>query len=252
MTLRKTVRMCATVLLLAVALQLPVRAQEPEQAQACAVYVRPEGGADSVGRMADGTRLTILGQTGTYYQVDCLGMEGYIAKAQVKYEDGEYYVNCKPGDPDNRTLNRQPLGDALRARAALLETAGSKLGCSYVYGGMGPNGFDCSGFVSWVYRQHGIGLQRTADMQMGDGMVISVEGIQLGDLVFFRDPGSPWLATHVGIYAGDGQFIHADSGGVRYTSMDDPYYAQRFVCARRILDAQPLPLTGRGLILRAE
>ena len=73
-------------------------------------------------------------------------------------------------------------------------------------------------------------------MQMQNGLIVSLEGIQVGDLVFFRDPGSPWLATHVGIYVGDNQFVHADSGGVRYTSMDNNYYGSRLVCARRVIN----------------
>jgi len=227
--------------LMAVSLLQPVSAAptqlgEPEMCNACVIRNSPSAFSDSIGQLEDGTVLNILGQSGDYYLVDCYDMDGYIHQGQVKYENDLYYVNCKPMSADTLTMEYQPLSDAISQRSALLQLAQSKLGCPYVYGAMGPNGFDCSGFVSYVCKKNGISLERTADMQMQNGLIVSLEGIQLGDLVFFRDPGSPWLATHVGIYVGDNQFIHADSGGVRYTSMDNGYYASRLVCARRVIN----------------
>lgn len=113
------------------------------------------------------------------------------------------------------------------------------LGVPYVYGASGPNSFDCSGFTSYIYRQFGYSINRTASYQFRcDGVSVSKDELQPGDLVFFRDPGSSKAATHVGIYIGSGQFIHAAStstGRVVVSSLSSSYFASRYVGAKRIL-----------------
>jgi peptidoglycan DL-endopeptidase CwlO len=105
----------------------------------------------------------------------------------------------------------------------------------YVWGGSAPNGFDCSGFTYYLYAKQGIFLPRPADEQFGVGQWIEKHDLQAGDLVFFEtyDVG----ASHVGIYMGGGQFIHASSGAgaVTVTPLNKPYYAARYLGARRVL-----------------
>lgn len=115
----------------------------------------------------------------------------------------------------------------------------SQLGKPYVYGGNGPNYFDCSGLAAYVYRQIGISLPRTASDQQRTGTSVNrtLEDLQFGDLVFFKNPGQSG-ASHVGIYVGNGQMIHAPQTGdvVKYTNIFTGYYKNRFFSAKRYVN----------------
>jgi cell wall-associated NlpC family hydrolase len=105
------------------------------------------------------------------------------------------------------------------------------LGVPYVWGGSSPGGFDCSGFVMYVYAQVGVSLPHNAAAQFGSGVAISRDQLAPGDLVFFDGLG------HVGLYIGGGQFVHAPHTGdvVKVSSLSDSWYAATYVGARRIL-----------------
>ncbi|MFF4486736.1 NlpC/P60 family protein [Streptomyces sp. NPDC001544] len=116
---------------------------------------------------------------------------------------------------------RVNLGDTPPASgraAAAFAAAKSKLGTPYVYGASGPSSFDCSGLTSWAYAQAGVSIPRTSEAQATTGTRISsASDLQVGDLVFFFND-----LHHVGLYAGNGQILHAPRTGtvVRYESMD--------------------------------
>ncbi|AEE15133.1 NLP/P60 protein [Thermodesulfobium narugense DSM 14796] len=116
----------------------------------------------------------------------------------------------------------------------IIRTAIRFMGISYRWGGELPStGFDCSGFVQYVFRLNGIYLPRTADLQYDAGRPISISELRPGDLVFFTTylPG----ASHDGIYIGNGKFIAANtSTGVSICSLDDPYWKSRYYGAVRI------------------
>jgi peptidoglycan DL-endopeptidase CwlO len=103
------------------------------------------------------------------------------------------------------------------------------LGTPYVYGGASPSGFDCSGFVMYVFNQIGVSLPHNAAAQYGYGMPVSRDQLQAGDLVFFNGLG------HVGIYIGGGQFIHSPHTGdvVKISSLTG-WYSSTYVGARRL------------------
>jgi len=107
------------------------------------------------------------------------------------------------------------------------------IGTRYVWAGSSPGGFDCSGFTRYVYKQMGVSLPRTASDQFNTGMRVKAPGV--GDLVFFTTYESG--ASHVGIYIGDNQFIHASSGAGKVTinSISDAYYHSRYLGARRVV-----------------
>ena len=119
----------------------------------------------------------------------------------------------------------------------LLEDAKYFKGGRYVWGGTTPEGFDCSGYVQYLYRKHNVNLPRTAWAQSKKGAVVEIDELQKGDLLFFltdKKRGIP--VTHVGIYMGDGNFIHAASKkkGIIISPLTYGSYAKTFVSARRV------------------
>lgn len=118
-----------------------------------------------------------------------------------------------------------------KLRESIISTAKNYLGVKYNFGGTATSGFDCSGFVGYVFRQNGIILPRTTRAQFSKGEKISLESAQPGDLVFFNI--SPGRVTHVGIYLGELKFIHAPSSGkeISISSMDISYWKERFAGA---------------------
>ena len=109
------------------------------------------------------------------------------------------------------------------------------LGVTYRYGGTNGAGLDCSGFVQIVYAELGLKLPRTSALQFQAGIAIERENLQEGDLVFFDTLGRG--VSHVGIYLGDNQFIHAASnpGKVTISSLTEKYWQPKYVGARRVM-----------------
>ncbi|MGN7765663.1 C40 family peptidase [Paenibacillus sp. 22594] len=108
------------------------------------------------------------------------------------------------------------------------------IGTKYVSGGISTNGFDCSGFTMYVFDKMGINLPHQSGSQYQMGTAVSRDNIRPGDLVFFNTSGKG--VSHVGIYVGEGKFAHASSKrGVTISSLNDSYYVNRYVGAKRIM-----------------
>jgi len=130
-------------------------------------------------------------------------------------------VRKHPADPD--------------LRGPIAELALSMVGVQYRYGGAHPGeGFDCSGLVYYTYSSNGHAVPRTSRQQFAAARTIPLAEAAQGDLVFFSDQEK---LSHVGIYLGDGRFVHAPSSGgsVRVASIDAPYYRRHFVAVGRLL-----------------
>ena len=126
----------------------------------------------------------------------------------------------------------------------MLRTATDLLGTPYRNGGSTVSGFDCSGFVQYVFAQHGTPLPREVRTQYQHGQTVDLDEVKPGDLVFFETVSRG--ASHVGIALGNGRFVHAPSsrGVVRVEPYTASYWARRFVGARRIDEEDPAPSHG--------
>ncbi|MDA0567005.1 C40 family peptidase [Streptomonospora sp. S1-112] len=130
--------------------------------------------------------------------------------------------------PAARAEERLPQAGSVAEQA--VEHAKSQVGKPYSYGAEGPGSYDCSGLVQWAYKKAGKNLSRTTYTQFKEGSSVARSELRAGDLVFFY-PGP----THVGIYIGDGQMVHASSSKdrVMIVGLSD-YYDDHFTGARRV------------------
>ena len=152
-----------------------------------------------------------------------------------------------PIDPPVRTSSRPPstprapppdqplmLGD----RDRIVMTAFAQVGKPYLYGGNGPDAFDCSGLVRYAYSAGGASTPRTTATLFTSGRDIAFDDAQPGDLLFYRLDPARSAPSHVVVYLGDGEGIHAPSSGkpIRAVNLTIPYFSQRYVGARRLLE----------------
>ncbi len=190
----------------------------------------------SLGKLKKYTVVTIIAEENDWYKVSYNGQEGYISKQYV-------VIGAVPEDASSRSTdeprqdNVQPVEET--ANSSIVETAQLYLNSKYVSGGKSPStGFDCSGFTYYVYKLHGKSIPASSKTQYSSGNKIDKSAIQPGDLVFFSDNGSTSGINHVGIYIGNGKFIHAANPkrGVVINSLNggDNYgYDKKFVGAAR-------------------
>ncbi|MBA3269287.1 MAG: C40 family peptidase [Acidobacteria bacterium] len=140
-----------------------------------------------------------------------------------------------PSDPPPLSVPRPRTGALATADGySISSTALSLRGAPYRHGGVDPAGFDCSGFVKYVFERHGVTMPRDTRKQFSVGHEVAPTLLEPGDLVFFTTvaPG----ASHVGIAIGGDQFVHAPSttGVVRVETLSAQYWSSRFIGAKRI------------------
>ena len=140
-----------------------------------------------------------------------------------------------PQQPEQEEPSAPSVPDvpASELAASIIAMGKKYIGVPYKWAGTTPKGFDCSGFTQYVYKQMGYTLKRTAAQQLTNGT--SVSNLKPGDLVFFQNTYRAGI-SHVGIYIGNGQFIHASSSkGVTISNLSSSYYTSHYYGARRIL-----------------
>ena len=170
-----------------------------------------------------GTFVTVDSAEGSWYKITYNGVTGYMSSD---------YVSVRKGvEVDRSGLAVDRYGTT---GETIVNYAAQFLGTPYVYGGSSPSGFDCSGFVYYVLRCNGINVSRTQVPMYSEGTPVSKANLQPGDLVFFQNTYKAGL-SHVGIYVGDGQFIHAPSSGrvVSYADLNSDYYTAHYYGAAR-------------------
>lgn len=210
------------------------------------VNVRQEANTSStiVTTVALNTEVQVYSEANGWSKVKVNNVEGYISSSllsNTKQETSRGQSTSRRTSSTKTTTNTTSQATTQTTNvpasgngSSIVATAKKYLGYKYTYGGSSPStGFDCSGFTSYVFRQHGKSLNRTAAGQYSNGVAVSRANLQPGDLVMFGKSG----INHVAIYIGGGQIIHASTPatGVRIDSLSTGYYNNNYVGARRIL-----------------
>ncbi len=230
---------------------------------ASVVNVREEASTDAniVGGLEEFDIVTIVGEEGDFYKIESNKFDGYVAKrlvslgtvssrslvsrglAQPQEQEEQQEQNEEVQEPEVEETYIQGETTSNASYNAsegenIVEFAKQYLGYDYVAAGKSPSsGFDCSGFTYYVYGQFGYNLGGSSGSQAGAGEEVPESKMEPGDLLIFNDSSNSRVG-HVGIYIGDGEFIHAanPSRGVVIDDVDSSYYSQRFVSARRLAE----------------
>lgn len=207
------------------------------------INVRKEANKSSeiVANLSLNTSVEVISEQDGWAKVKFNGKEGYIASsllANKKQETSRSQTKPRTKNETKKTETKKQETKSVPASgkgSTVVETAKKYVGSKYVYGGSSPAGFDCSGFTSYVFKLHGVNLNRTAAGQYSNGVAVSKSQLQPGDLVMFGSSAKG--INHVGLYIGGGQMVHASTPktGVRIDSINGSYYAKRYVGARRVI-----------------
>ena len=221
----------------------------------------PSTDTEEIHSLSKNSKVQIIGQQGKWYKIDIKGKIGYVSAkyisdtklpettsrsgSTIKNEEIKEVETTEPKNEETQkveekteeTNEEQQTATSGTTGTAVVEYAKKYLGYKYVSGGASPSkGFDCSGFTTYVYKHFGISLNRSSKDQIKNGVAVEKSNLQPGDLVVFNNDANTKIG-HVGIYIGDGNFIHASNpkGGVKITTLLSGYYAQRYVGARRVI-----------------
>ena len=185
--------------------------------------------ASRLGSLNKGDVVAVTGIDNGWYKISFNGKTGYVRSD---------YMTITKEALSSRGTEAAAASAASSKGSEIVAYAKQYLGVKYVYAGASSTGFDCSGYTMYVMKHFGYNLPHTATGQMGYGTSVAKSALQPGDLVFFCDPSRSGgkAASHVGIYIGSNQFIHASSGGgkVQIDSLSKAYYAKYYVGARRL------------------
>jgi len=203
----------------------------------------PGTGYSTLTQASMGEKAYIIGINNQWFKViynDVVGYirSDYVVLTEIPYENQESSKTplfFRGGKSTGTPVSPSALkGTTSSAAEKIIATAKRYIGVPYVWGGATPSGFDCSGFVQYVFKAHGIMLPRTSKDQYRVGTYVSKANLKPGDLVFFNTSGSG--VSHLGIYIGNNQFIHASSSkGVMISSLSNSYWSARYLGARRVL-----------------
>ena len=210
----------------------------------------PSTDSEEITSLSKNDQVEIIGQEGKWYKINIDGETGYISAKYISDTKIAETTSRSGSTLKNEEANQEEVikqeeekeikpeqSTSGTTGAAVVEYAKQYLGYKYVSGGASPStGFDCSGFTSYVYKNFGISLNRTSGDQIKNGVAVEKSDLQLGDIVLFNNDANTKIG-HVGIYVGNGNFIHASnpSDGVKITTLESGYYQKRYVGARRVI-----------------
>ena len=173
-----------------------------------------------LGKYNSGTKMNVVGIDGEWYKVEYNGIYGYVHSDYFTFDKQSITPPSWSIDPGQK----------------IVDTAMKYMGVPYVWAGTSPNGFDCSGFVFYAYKENGYDINRTAASIYSNGTYVDRSQLQVGDAICFTNSSYSYIG-HVGIYIGDDKFIHASSaaGYVTINSLSERYYNNHYYGARRIV-----------------
>ena len=204
------------------------------------MYVTPDAGLNLrkgpgtsysvIKTLSKGTAVTVHSSNNGWSNVSANGVEGYVSTS--------YLSSTKPSTSGSSSSSSSNSSTSVSVDK-VLDFAHQQLGKPYVWGAQGPNSFDCSGLIYYVYKNAAnITLPRTSVEQSKFGTTVSKSNLKAGDLVFFDTNGpNNGAVSHVGIYAGEGQLIHASSSSKKIVkvNMETSYWNNTYVVAKRVL-----------------
>lgn len=221
----------------------------------------PSTSTEAINGLSKNDKVDIIGETDGWYQIKLKGEVGYVsakyisdtkvtettsrsgstirnAEEQEKTEEvEETNTETEETEETDETDTNTVSSSTGISGAEVIEYAKQYLGYKYVAGGSSPSiGFDCSGFTTYVYKHFGISLNRSSRDQIKNGVAVSKNNLQPGDILIFNGSSNTSIG-HVGIYVGGNDFIHAANSreGVIITSLSSSYYQKRYVGARRVI-----------------
>jgi len=207
------------------------------------IRTRPNTTSNILGSYSERTVMTVIGINNGWYKVRHDGHTGYVRSDFMEIISGQRAASSSSSSSSSSSQSSR-VSVTSPAPAAnvelgqqMVDFAMNYLGTRYVYGGASPSGFDCSGFVTYVYKNFGMTVTRNASGQYRDnGVHINKSDLAPGDLVFFSSNGGSSV-THVGIFIGDEEFIHASRSGVGVviSRLDSAYYLRVWHGAKRLI-----------------
>ena len=206
-------------------------------ANSSTVNVRKEASkeAEIVEQIKLNTEVSVLSEENGWSKITVNGKEGYIASNLLSDKKTQETVTSRGSTTTRKKEEKAETTTTPGKGSTVVETAKKYIGYKYVYGASGPNSFDCSGFTSYIFKLHGVSLNRTAKGQYSNGTAVSRSNLQPGDLIMFGPSASK--INHVGIYIGGGSIVHAanPSRGVTIDTINSGYYNNNYVGARRVI-----------------
>lgn len=236
---------CAAALLTAVSMSQTAMADKAVTGtvRADALNVRSQPNTSSVilGQFPDGSTVTITEAKDNWYKIAYGTNSAYVCADYVIVAEAPNYVETfsQPSAAAGTVYADIPSYEGSSVTGEMLvEAAKQYIGTPYVYGGMSPNGFDCSGFVKYCYSLFGADVNRVAQDQARNGYEVPRESMRPGDLLCFVSSVGGSYIGHTGIYVGNGYFIHSPRVGYNVEIIPLTYgtYSQRLTHIRRIFD----------------
>ncbi|HZK71478.1 MAG TPA: SH3 domain-containing C40 family peptidase, partial [Clostridia bacterium] len=210
----------------------------------------PDIASESITRLANNKKVNVIAASGDWYKIQSGDVKGWVHKDFLKVitQKEQDALTARKTEQERTLVATKSVAQPTKIIAPsvnntsttsdqVIEYAKKFLGTKYVYGGSSPSGFDCSGFVCYVYKNFGISLNRSSADMASNGVSVAKSNLKPGDLVFF-DTNMEGKISHVGIYIGNGQFIQSSSGStmkVIISSLEGTY-SKKYVTARRVLN----------------
>lgn len=214
---------------------------------------QPNTNGDVISKLSKNKEIVILEETNGWKKIEVDDNIGYVSAEYVSDKKVEVTSRSSTYRTAKKTKTTKKTSKATLSKSTttysieessnvpanpngneIVAFAKQFVGYKYVYGGCTPSGFDCSGFTQYVYKNFGYSLSRSSSAQASNGVGVSKSSLQPGDIICFSGSSSSKKVTHVGLYIGNGKFVHAANArkGVIISNVDgDGFY---YVCARRI------------------